>query len=156
LNLFDSEEELERALKDLTDSSRSRLGLVSLDAPLISNLSVWRNIALIPQYHQNTPWNEARLLTESLLERLGMTSIAEKRNPSLTPEERFCTMLLRAAMVRDAVVVLDRPFRILTNLGVGRFILDALRKLDDVIAETHIFDYNWEKERYGVADDAKD
>jgi hypothetical protein len=87
---------------------------------------------------------------------MNMASIAEKRNPSLTPEERFCAMLLRAALVRDAVVVLDRPFRILTNLRDGYFLLDALRKLHDLIAETYIFDYSWEKERYGVAKDAKD
>jgi ABC-type lipopolysaccharide export system ATPase subunit len=140
----------------LTATHQLRLGLVSLEAPLISNLSVWENIALIPQYHQNTPRQEARLLTERLLERLDMAKISEKRNPSLTPEERFCAMLLRAALVRDAVVVLDRPFRILTNLRDGHFVLDALRKLDDLIAETYIFDYSWEKERYGVAEDAKD
>ena len=85
-----------------------------------------------------------------------MAAIAEKRNASLTQEERFYAMLLRAVMVQDAVVVLDRPFRILPDLGEGRFLLDALRKLDDLIAETYIFDYNWEKERYGVAADAKD
>jgi ABC-type sugar transport system ATPase subunit len=156
LNLFESDEELERELKTLIAASRPRLGLVSPEIPLISNLSVWSNIALIPQYHQNVPRREARDLTENLLQRLGMAAIADKRNASLTPEECFCTMVLRAAMVRDAVVVLDRPFRILTNFRDGRFLLGVLRKLDDLIAETYIFDYNWHKERYGVADDAKD
>ena len=33
--------------------------------------------------------------------------------------------------------------------------MEALRKIDDLIAETHIFDYSWEKERYGAADDAE-
>ncbi len=51
-----------------------------------------------------------------LLKRFDMAGIAEKRNPSLTMEELFCAMLIRAAMVRDAVVVLDRPFRILPDL----------------------------------------
>ena len=134
---------------------KSHLGLVSLEVPLISNLPVWSNIALIRQYHENMPWKEAKTLVLGLLQRFGMAATAEKRNPSLTPEERFRIMLIRAAMVRDAVVVLDRPFRIFPDLPDGRFFTDALRKVDDLIAEAHIFDYNWEKERYGATDDAE-
>lgn len=143
-------------MRAFTSTHRSRLGLVSLEAPLISNLSVRRNVALIPQYHQNTAWPAASALTDRLLQRLGMASIAEKRNPSLAPEERFCAMLLRAAMVQEAVVVLDRPFGILTNQPDGRFLRETLEKLDELIAEVYIFDYHWEKERYGVVDDPKD
>jgi ABC-type nitrate/sulfonate/bicarbonate transport system ATPase subunit len=135
---------------------RPHLGLVSLEVPLISNLPVWSNIALIRQYHENMPWEGAKTLVLDLLQRFGMAATAEKRNPSLTAEERFCIMLIRAAMVRDAVVVLDRPFRIFPDLPDGRFFTDALRKVDDLIAEVHIFDYNWEKERYGTNDDAED
>jgi ABC-type molybdenum transport system ATPase subunit/photorepair protein PhrA len=101
------------------------------------------------------PKHKARTLTEDLLRRLGMVSIAEKRNPALTTEERFCAMLLRASMVRDAILVLDRPFNILTDLRDGRFIMETLRKLSDLIAESYIFDYSWEKERYGGADDSE-
>lgn len=155
MRLFDSEEELQKELQRFIASHRTRLGFVSLEAPLISNLEIWSNIALIRQYHQNMPRNEARALTEGLLRRLGMASIAEKRNPGLTTEERFCAMLLRAAMVRDAILVLDRPFSILTNLRDGRFITETLRKVDDLIAETHILDYSWEKGRYGGEDGAE-
>jgi ABC-type sugar transport system ATPase subunit len=155
LRLFENEEELEKELQSFIAAHKSRLGLVSLEAPLISNLDIWSNIALIRQYHQNMPWHEARVFTEDLLRRLGLVSIAEKRNPALTAEERFCALLLRASMVRDAILVLDRPFSILTNLPDGRFIMETLRKLDDLIAETHIFDYSWEKGRYEGADDTE-
>ena len=131
------------------------MGLVSPDAPLISNLSVGGNIALIPQYHQNMPADKAKSLTQGLLRRFAMESIGERRNPALSMEERFCAMLLRAAMVRDAILVLDRPFGILTTLRDERFLTDALRKVDDLIAEIHIFDYSWDKERYEVPDDAE-
>lgn len=134
---------------------RLHLGLVSLEVPLLSNLPVWSNIALIRQYHENMPLEEAKRLALDLLQRFGITATADIRNPSLTAEERFCIMLIRAAMVRDAVVVLDRPFRIFPDLPDGRFFTDALRKVDDLIAEAHIFDYNWEKERYGATNDAE-
>jgi ABC-type sugar transport system ATPase subunit len=135
---------------------KSNLGLVSLEIPLISNLPVWNNIALIRQYHENMPWEEAKTLALDLLQRFGMAATAEKRNSSLIAEERFCIMLIRAAMVRDAVVVLDRPFRILPDLQNGRFFTNSLREVDDLIAEAHIFDYNWEKERYGATNDTED
>ena len=155
MRLFESEEELQKELQSFIAAHKTRLGLVSLDAPLISNLAIWSNIALIRQYHQNMPRQEARAFTENLLHRLGMDSIVEKRNPALTEEERFCAMLLRASMVRDAILVLDRPFNILTHLRDGRFIMETLRKVDDLIAEAYIFDYNWEKERYGGGDDTE-
>jgi ABC-type lipopolysaccharide export system ATPase subunit len=128
------------------------VGLVSLEAPLISNLPVWGNIALIRQYHRNTPWPEAKTLAEELLRRLDVGDIAEKGHSALTAEERFCAMLLRAATVRDAILVLDRPFGILPRTLDGRYLMAALAKVDDLIAETYIFDYSWEKERYGVED----
>jgi len=142
-------------MKGLIPANKSRLGLVSLDAPLISNLAIWSNIALIPQYHRNMPVQEARALAEGLLHRLDMDSIAGKRNSALTMEERFCAMILRAVMVQDAVLILDRPFTILTNLGDGRFIMDTLQKVDDLFAEAHIFDYTWEESRYGGEDDSE-
>jgi ABC-type lipoprotein export system ATPase subunit len=135
---------------------RPHLGVVSLELPLISNLPVWSNIALIRQYHENTPMEEAKAFAVGLLRRFGLAGISEKRKSALKTEELFCAMLIRAAMVRDAVVVLDRPFRILPDRRDGRFFTDALRKIDDLIAEAHVFDYNWEKERYGTRDDTED
>jgi ABC-type sugar transport system ATPase subunit len=132
------------------------MGLVSPDVPLISNLPVWSNISLIRQYHENTPREEAKALAVDILARFGLAAISEKRKPSLKIEELFCVMLIRAAMVRDAVVVLDRPFRILPDRRDGRFFTDAIRKIDDLIAEAYIFDYSWEKGRYGTTDDTTD
>jgi len=146
---------LEKALEGFLADHWSHLGLISLEVPLISNLPVWSNISLIRQYHENMRLDEAKILALELLQRFGMADSAEKRNSSLTAEERFCVMLIRAAMVRDAVVVLDRPFRLLPDLPDGFFFTDALRKVDDLIAEVHIFDYNWEKDRYRTADDTE-
>jgi ABC-type nitrate/sulfonate/bicarbonate transport system ATPase subunit len=144
------EQELQAALEALLAQYKSRRGLVSLDTPLISNLSVWMNIALIPQYHQNMPEPEAQAMTLHLLQRLNVPAIAEKRNPALTTAERFCAMLLRAAAVKDAILVLDRPFRILTDLLDSGFIMESIGKIDDLIAEIYIFDYSWAKDRYGI------
>jgi len=156
LRFFDSEDALQKSLDAFLAEHKTHLGLVSPEVPLISNLPVWSNIALIRQYHEDMPWEEARALAVGLLKRFDMAGIAEKRNSSLKMEELFCVMLIRAAMVRDAVVVLDRPFRILPDLRAGRFFTDAFRTVDDLIAEAHVFDYSWEKGRYGATDGAED
>lgn len=138
------------ALHDFTGNNKQHLGLVSIDIPLISNLNVWVNIALIRQYHQNIREVEARQTVLQYLQRHGMAHIADKRNPALTHEERFCAMLLRAVMVADAIVVIDRPFQIMPDQQDARFIYDALKKVSDSYRETHIFDYSWNGHRYRV------
>ena len=122
---------------------------VSADVPLISNQDVWMNIALIKQYHENMPRQEAEQVVLNALQRLGLLSIAYKRNPALTNEERFCVMLLRAVMVRDAMVIIDRPLKIIPNLKDYDFIFQILKKIDDFYETCHIYDYKWMAEKYG-------
>jgi ABC-type lipoprotein export system ATPase subunit len=141
---------LNAALWDFAGRNKAHLGLVSIDIPLISNLEVWVNIALIKQYHQNISQVKAEQLVIQYLQRFGMSGIAYKRNPALSREERFCVMLLRAVMVADAVVVIDRPFQILPALQDARFINDALKKVDDSYHECHIYDYSWNSQRYRI------
>jgi len=122
---------------------------VSENVPLISNQDVYMNISLIKQYHENMPRRQARQLALSCLERFGLGRIADRRNPALNTEERFCVMLLRAAMVKDAVILIDQPFQIVPHLKDGRFIMDALKIIDDLYLSCQIYDYRWMKEKYG-------
>lgn len=133
--------------------NRQRLGLLSLEAPLISNLDVIINIALIKQYHHNMRKGEAEQMVMQYLKRYGMEGIAHHRNPALTERQRFCVMLLRAAMVDDAIIVIDRPFTIMPDLPSAHFIYEALDTIDDSFTECHIFDYIREKDRYRVSDE---
>ena len=59
-------------------------------------------------------------------------------------------MLLRAAMVKDAMILIDRPFRIIPHLKDIQFYSStALKKIDDLYVSCHIYDYQWMKEKYG-------
>lgn len=142
-------------MREFAGKNNQHLGMVSIDIPLISNLDVWSNIALIKQYHDNILEGDARKLVFQYLERFDMRDASFKRNASLTDEERFCVMLLRAAMVDDAIVVLDKPFQILTNLQDAHFIYDSLNKVGDLYRECHIFDYTWNAQRYRQEHDEK-
>ena len=124
------------------------MGLVSLDAPLISNLSVLSNIALIKQYHGGLSVREAEDIAKIFLKKLHMEDIAGKRSPVLEEEQRFCVMVLRAVMVEDAILVIDRPFKIMPDLDDTRFIRDVLTAVNELFQECHIFDYLWNEKRY--------
>jgi ABC-type nitrate/sulfonate/bicarbonate transport system ATPase subunit len=128
--------------------------MVSWDVPLISNLDVWINIALIKQYHENLSTDVAHKEVMGYLRRYEIEKIAKKRDPALTAEQRFQVMLLRAAMVAKAVVVIDRPFRLLPALQDSRFIDDSLHIITDLYDKSYIFDYVWFKDRYRISDAA--
>jgi ABC-type lipopolysaccharide export system ATPase subunit len=121
---------------------------VSSDVPLISNQNVWMNIALIKQYHENMPIAQAEQMVFDVLRRFDLERIAYKRNPDLTNEERFYVMLLRAVMVRDALVIIDRPFKIIPHLNNMDNIFQALKNIEDFYLSCHIYDYEWMAGKY--------
>lgn len=126
--------------------------MVSEDVPLISNLDVWINIALIKQYHQNLSHDAAEGEVMGYLRRYQLELIAHKRTHALTDEQRFRVMLLRAAMVTEAVVVIDRPFRLLPALQDIRFVYDSLHIIADLYDKCYVLDYLWFKDRYRIND----
>jgi ABC-type lipoprotein export system ATPase subunit len=127
---------------------RDRLGLVSSDVPLISNLDVLGNLALIKEYREDLPKREAETMVLSYLKRFDLERIAYRRNPDLSEEERFCAMLIRAVLVPEAFVVIDRPLKIVPDLQDNRFFHDTLEKIADSWSSCVIFDYPWNRERY--------
>lgn len=107
------------------------------------------NIALIKEYHENWPKRKAESWAVDCLHRLDLGPVAHKRNPALSFEERFCVMLLRAAMVKNAMILIDRPFKIIPHLKNIDYVLSALKKIDDLFISCHIYDYQWMEEKYG-------
>ncbi len=154
MKLFAGEAALESELATFSNRYRQRIGMVSEDVPLISNLDIWINIALIRQYHQNLSGEAAQEEAIGYLHRYQLDTIAHKRTHALTAEQRFRVMLLRAAMVADAVIVIDRPFKLLPALQDSRFIDDSLQIIADLYDKSCVFDYLWFKERYRMSDAA--
>ena len=107
------------------------------------------NIVLIKAYHENMPQHQTRKLAAEYLERLNLGSLAHRRNADLMPEERFCVMLLRAAMMKDAIILIDQPFKMMPHLQDIQLIVSALKKIDDLYLSCHIYDYQWMEAKYG-------
>lgn len=154
MKFFASESALESELAAFTNLYRHRIGMVSEDVPLISNLDVWINIALIKQYHQHLSGKAAQNEVMGYLRRYQLETMAHKRTSVLTDVQRFHVMLLRAAMVADAVVVIDRPFKLLPALKDSRFIVNSLHIIADLYHKSYVFDYLWFEERYRISDAA--
>jgi ABC-type lipopolysaccharide export system ATPase subunit len=137
-------------VKKFMCTNQQKASPVSMNIPLISNQEVWLNIALIKQYHENMSTARAQDTVLKLLQRLNLERIAYERNPALSDEERFCVMLLRAAMVGNASIIIDRPFRIMPQLKDVNYIFQVLEKIADLYYSCHIYDYEWMSQKYGA------
>ncbi|ABC78872.1 hypothetical protein [Syntrophus aciditrophicus] len=136
----------------MKERHQQNLGLVSLDIPLISNLNAWLNIALIRLYHFNEGSMRTRKRTLELLNRFQKIEIADLRIAALDQWELFLVKLLRAAMVQDALIVIDRPFRLVPDLPDAEMIQDSLDRIDEFYESCQIYDYVWNRDRYQIDD----
>ncbi|OPY19297.1 MAG: hypothetical protein A4E74_00091 [Syntrophus sp. PtaB.Bin075] len=136
----------------MKERHQQNLGVVSLDIPLISNLNAWLNIALIRLYHFNEGSMRTRKRTLELLNRFQKIEIADLRIAALDQWELFLVKLLRAAMVQDALIVIDRPFRLVPDLPDAEMIQDSLDRIDEFYESCQIYDYVWNRDRYQIDD----
>ncbi|HNT27060.1 MAG TPA: hypothetical protein PKH10_02675 [bacterium] len=136
-------------MMELATAEKGRYAPVSADIPLLSNLSVFRNIALIRQYHERLGREESHRLTTEALERFGLCGIAEKRPYDLSERDLFLVKLLRAAQRKEALIVIDRPFVQIAGLRSFEWIRKHLELLDFPGIDAIILDYEWNGERYG-------
>ncbi len=141
---------MQQARESLHKELGGHFGIVADDLPLLSNLSVVQNIALIRQYHDRLSTEDSKNKALTLLDVLGLCAIAGKRNPDLSDRERFIAKLLRASQRHEAVVVIDRPFTQLPGARSIDEVIEVLRRLDNEIAGCIILDYDWHRERYGA------
>lgn len=121
---------------------------VTAELPLRANLSVLENIAVIPQYHDNLAYDAAADLAWALLARVGHTDCAFKRDPDLDHQERFVAKLLRAAITRPAVLIIDRPGMLLPDTHYPPLVDALLNPLADHLNDCWIVDYRWNEPLY--------
>jgi len=131
------------------DELDSKYSIVSMDFPLISNLSVIENISLIKEYHYKISQKESYKNILELLKIFDLDKKADYRNPSLIEFERFIVMLIRACMIENAIIIIDRPFGFIKDIERADIIFDALNRLSHLYRDVYIFDYIWHKDRYG-------
>lgn len=128
--------------------SQPQAALVAADMPLRANLAVIENIAVVPQYTRNLRYQDAVDLAWHLLLAAGHTDCAYKRDPALSHAERFVAKLLRAAVSRPALLLIDRPAMLLPDTRYPPFVDEMLRRLEAHLNDCWILDYQWNEPLY--------
>jgi len=136
----------------MKERHQQNLGLVSMDIPLISSLNVWQNIALISFYRVKESRLRVKKRVLGFLNRFEKMDIAELQIAALDHWERFLVKLLRATMVEDALIVIDRPFRLVPDLPDAEMIEESLTRIEELYVSCRIFDYSWNQDRYRIKD----
>lgn len=116
--------------------------------PLRANLAVLENIAVVPQYIQNMPYQDAVDVAWNLLLQTGYSDCAYKRDPALNHEERFVARLLRAIVSGPDLLLIDRPAMLLPDTRYPPFVENVLHRLDDQLNDCWILDYQWNEPLY--------
>lgn len=136
------------AARQAAIAARPQAALVSAELPLRANLTALENIALVPQYRRDLDWADASGEAMALLEQLGCTGCAGKRDATLSHEERFQVKLLRAVAATPALVVIERPGYLLPDTHYPPFVEAALAALQDRFGEGMVIDYAWNAPLY--------
>ena len=148
LSYFASVRQLENYIDGLRAGQPSRVALVSDELPLISNLSLKQNCALILQYHRGFSTVAAHAEANNYLALFGLQHKADWDYSSLHEIDLFIAKLIRAALLEEACIVVDRPYEQLhANFDMDD-VIAIIEKLADHFRECHILEYQWEEDRY--------
>ena len=89
--------------------------LLSEQTPLLSNLLVWENIALIEQSHHRLAINQSQRNAQALLNRVEQGHLAKKRIYECGELELFIALLARAYFMDVAQLVIVYPEALVGN-----------------------------------------
>ena len=140
----------ESALKDRISAlcTEQTVGLVSPDIPLLSNLSVYDNIALVSRYLTKEKDKEIQQVILQQLDILDIRSLKFEKPFRLDSETIFKVKLLRALSLKDSLTIIDRPFVMLNNIADIAPVKKMLETLGEYIGEGMFFDFEWNKSKY--------
>ena len=139
----------ETELKERVSAMRvERAGFVSPDIPLLSNLSVYDNISLVPRYLTTEKDESIRAEIGKLLDLLKISDSINKKTFQLDSETLFKVKLLRALMLKDSVTIIDRPFVMLNTAADIKPVVKMLDTLELNEKKIIFFDFEWNKSKY--------
>ena len=128
--------------------AEQRAGFVSPDIPLLSNLSVYDKISLVPRYLTTEKDDVIRAEIEKFLALLEISDSINKKTFQLDSETLFKVKLLRALMLKDSVTVIDRPFVMLNTAADIKPVVKMLDTLELNDKKIIFFDFEWNKSKY--------
>lgn len=115
--------------RELSDFRAKQLGFIFQDFNLLDNLTVFENIAL-PLSLQDTPAGEIRSKVMQVMEKLGITDLAEKYPAMISGGQRQRTAAARAIVHKPALLLGDEPTGSL-DLKNAVSLLETMKRLNE-------------------------
>ncbi len=103
--------------------------------PLIYNLNIVENIALIKEVHEYMPISKAQALANDYLSKINLAHIAQHRVEKCSALEIFYVIFIRAIMTEDKNIIIKNPYLMIKSYHKFHEVLEAINTLD---AKKHI------------------
>ncbi|MEA1982918.1 MAG: hypothetical protein U9N39_05175 [Campylobacterota bacterium] len=104
--------------------------LISSELPLIYNLNILENIAIIKEVHENMNTKQAQIVAQESLDRISLPHIGFKRSNECSIMELFYVMVIRACMSKESRIIIQTPEKLIGNLKNIHVALEKITLLD--------------------------
>jgi len=134
---------------EVLESQEKAVAHVSRKTPLLSNLNIIENIALIEEVHQRVPRELSHRHVLEKLKAVNMQKIAQYRTSQCNEYENFVARLIRASMMQYATIIIISPLQqffskepvdVLINVICDLKIEDSVEILDLTLYENDYAD----------------
>jgi phospholipid/cholesterol/gamma-HCH transport system ATP-binding protein len=132
---------------------RKRMGMLFQNGALLTDMSVYENVAFPVHEHTDMPESLVRMLVLTKLEAVGLRGAAELMPSELSGGMARRVALARAIVMDPEVLIYDEPFVGLDPISMG-FILRLIKQMNVALGITSIVVSHDVQELSSIADDS--
>ena len=132
---------------------RKRMGMLFQNGALLTDMTVFENVAFPVREHTNMPESLVRMLVLTKLEAVGLRGAAELMPAELSGGMARRVALARAIVMDPEVLIYDEPFVGLDPISLG-FILRLIKQMNVALGITSIVVSHDVQELSSIADDS--
>jgi phospholipid/cholesterol/gamma-HCH transport system ATP-binding protein len=132
---------------------RKRMGMLFQNGALLTDMSVYENVAFPVHEHTDMPESLVRMLVLTKLEAVGLRGAADLMPAELSGGMARRVALARAIVMDPEVLIYDEPFVGLDPISLG-FILRLIKQMNVALGITSIVVSHDVKELSSIADDS--
>jgi phospholipid/cholesterol/gamma-HCH transport system ATP-binding protein len=132
---------------------RKRMGMLFQNGALLTDMSVYENVAFPVREHTDMPESLVRMLVLTKLEAVGLRGAAELMPAELSGGMSRRVALARAIVMDPEVLIYDEPFVGLDPISLG-FILRLIKQMNVALGITSIVVSHDVQELSSIADDS--
>ena len=135
--LFVAGQDMRAVRRDALYTLRKRMGMLFQNGALLTDLSVFENVAFPLREHTDLPERLIRLIVLTKLQAVGLRGAAPLMPAELSGGMARRVALARAVVMDPEILIYDEPFVGLDPISLG-MILRLIRRLNDTLGLTSI------------------